>query len=451
MRRKKTSRAGLAPSRSSRPVDRSVSALDTGPSAADDDVGPRRHREVIMKPTFAVVVLLAAAAAAPAQGTEKKEGGRFLTAAVKRGEVEDVARVSAQLEARDVAEVAAAVDGVVEKVHVAEGDRVKKGQPLATLNDAPLRLKLDAAKAALRKAQAELLQQEARVAQAQAEVKRAAAEARDAAVAALEAARAGTEVAKAVVEGAQVEVKRAEMLLEQATVRSPIDGVVSRAYFAQGRMVHGGGEPLFRVLDTTTLQVRAPLSEAEGLRLRQAKGKTEGRLILPTGAAEGVAARLDRVAVELEPGREGTPTLPATFLVDNKDGRLLPGASASLTVSLGRRANALVLPLEAVRWQPTADQIAADGRVVGPGVGPGRGGGRQIGPDGRPIRMGGGPGAGADRTAGTVIWVEDKGLARSVRVVLGARSGSVVEVVDGLKEGDVVIVGTAPEPKPGDR
>ena len=121
------------------------------------------------------------------------------------------------------------------------------------------------------------------------------------------------------------------------TVRSPIDGHVTRKYQREGQYVEEGG-PLYDVADVTTVWVQAQLYE-------------EDIAFLPTGSHDPKAANR-RLAVTATarafPGRtfEGmltflyphidpeSRTLTVRFEVDNADHELRPGMTATVTLSL---------------------------------------------------------------------------------------------------------------------
>ncbi|MCH7229077.1 efflux RND transporter periplasmic adaptor subunit [Haloferula sp. A504] len=220
----------------------------------------------------------------------------------------------------------ALVDGVVEKVHVLEGDPVKQGQQLVTLIDDDARLALQAAQEALRTRKAELVEHRKSIEAGRRSV--AAAEARAEAAMALHSetadrlsrieglaegsisetervkvraahlkARAGEAEALAAVEqqkaevqrlearilvlesvvnAAEVEVEQAELALARTEIDSPVDGRVLRLLSAPGQkkmlaMDDMDSATVAILYDPAQLQVRVdvPLADAAGLQIGQ--------------------------------------------------------------------------------------------------------------------------------------------------------------------------------------
>lgn len=142
-------------------------------------------------------------------------------------------------------EIAAAEMGTLAKVSVQEGDRVKAGQLLASLNDEVLVASLKmaqeamAAEGKLKSATAELKLQQTRYEKmlglrerrhaSQAEVDRAATQ--------LEIAQAQFEAVQEELTVKKLEYQRILAQLEQRRIKSPIDGIVTRVTKDQGEFV----------------------------------------------------------------------------------------------------------------------------------------------------------------------------------------------------------------------
>jgi multidrug efflux pump subunit AcrA (membrane-fusion protein) len=138
------------------------------------------------------------------------------------------------IEARQSVDVRSSVEGIIDKLYVQRGDKVKKNQLIATLSSGPERAALDLARSRAAMV-GELRSAEARVDLAKKKWLRAeelekknfvSANARDEAQAeyrlALEQLRAATENRRL----AELDVKRAEEVLAQRSIRSPVNGVV---------------------------------------------------------------------------------------------------------------------------------------------------------------------------------------------------------------------------------
>src|SRR5207247_9649560 len=116
--------------------------------------------------------------------------------------------------------------------------------------------------------------------------------------------------------------------------------------------------------------------------------------------------------------------------VDNAAEKLLPFMTAVVRFPVGKKENVLLVPNEALRYRPSLAAVAAEHRefyrtllALESHVGPG--------PAKKPA-----PGD------SVLIWVEDGGFVKPVRVRLGGNEGKLTEVMSAeLKEGKTVVVG----------
>jgi RND family efflux transporter MFP subunit len=136
------------------------------------------------------------------------------------------------------ANLVARVQGFLQAIHYRDGDMVKQGTPLFTIEPETYKLKLDQAKASEAAAQATLRQTEAEY-ERQTEL----ATRQIASKAALDNATANRDSAQAKLQQAQVETKLAEMNYGYAQVVAPFDGIVTARQVSVGELVGAGGTP----------------------------------------------------------------------------------------------------------------------------------------------------------------------------------------------------------------
>jgi RND family efflux transporter MFP subunit len=218
-----------------------------------------------------------AKAAAPAVSVVKAEVSDFV----------ETVNVSGSLVPRDEILVSPEIEGLrVLELRVDEGDRVKKGDVLATLVQESLDAQLaqsDAslarAEAAISKARSQIVEATARVAEADAAFERAKPlkksgfladstyDQREAASktsrAQLVAARDSLKLAEA--EKGQVEAQRRELAWRRANteVTAPADGIVSRRTARVGGMASAVAEPMFRIIARGEVELDAEVIETE--------------------------------------------------------------------------------------------------------------------------------------------------------------------------------------------
>jgi HlyD family secretion protein len=215
--------------------------------------------------------------------------------AVARGTLVGIVRADGTARVRDVYEIAAPVAGIADRIALRLGDPVKAGQTVLAVvepSDAPIldarsraqaEATLTEARAALSAAEAELLAAREELAYAEGQHDRAVQlmdrglttlVVMEEAVRALHAAETGAEAAasrRAMAEGA---ADRAEAALDDPVsggaccraILSPIDGVVLRVDAVSRRPV-AAGTPLLAVGDPTDLEIAADLLSADAVRL----------------------------------------------------------------------------------------------------------------------------------------------------------------------------------------
>ncbi|MFT3732328.1 MAG: efflux RND transporter periplasmic adaptor subunit [Hyphomicrobium sp.] len=199
----------------------------------------------------------------------------------------ETATVSGSLVPREEILVSPEVEGLrVLELLADEGDKVKKGQVLARLVAEQLDAQLAQNDANLARATAAIAQAQSQIVQADAQSKEAAAQLERAVplkqsgylsgstydqresaarttAAQLIAARDGLEAAKA--EKEQVEAQRRELLWRRSNtdVTSPADGVISRRTARIGAMAAGNGEPMFRIIENGEIELDGEIVETE--------------------------------------------------------------------------------------------------------------------------------------------------------------------------------------------
>lgn len=248
-------------------------------------------------------------------------------------------------------DLVARVQGFVQAIGYKDGDLVKKGTSLFTIEPEPYRLKVDAAKASVNGAQASL-------AQAEADLKRQAqlVPQQSTALSLYDQARAQRDTARANLQSAQANEKQAEITYDYTNVTAPFDGVVSARQVSIGELVGAGTSPtvLSTIVQLDPIWVNFNVSESDVLRVRAAlkeQGRTTADIIgmtvdVGTQAESGFphSGKLDYVAPTVDPA---TGTLAARAVLSNADRGLLPGYFVRVRIPLRPRP-ALLVPDTAI-------------------------------------------------------------------------------------------------------
>jgi RND family efflux transporter MFP subunit len=377
-------------------------------------------------------LIFAAGLALPAVGTvachsKDKAGGAnaaeipaATVAEVKRGTIVHTLNLAGQFQPYQVVDVHAKVSGYIRRIYVDIGDKVHAGQTLAILEVPELNAQLKGTVSEFARSKDEITRAQHNVARAESEhgavhsdyqrllqaataqpgliaqqelddaqAKDLSTEAQiDSAKAALSAARQGADVADA-------DRERVQDLNDYTHVTAPLNGVIIWRYADTGALIQAGTSS-----DSQTLPV-VKLSQSDLLRLR---------LPVPEDAVEFIHVGAD-VNLQVDAIHRtlvgkvvrfarninlATRTMETEIDVENKDLSLTPGMYANTTLELERKKDVLVIPVQAV------------------------------------VRNG---------NQSTVLVIDNQNRVQTRNVGLGLQGTTLIEVTDGLKEGERVITG----------
>ena len=163
------------------------------------------------------------------------------------------------------ATLVARVQGFLQKIHYSDGDLVKQGQTLFTIEPEPYKLKLEQAQAAEAGAQATLKQTEAEY-ERQSDL----AARQIASKQTLDNALANRDSAKAKLKQAQVDTSQAAINLGYTEVKAPFDGIVTARLVSIGELVGAQGPTqLASIVQIDPIYVNFNISEQDVLHARE--------------------------------------------------------------------------------------------------------------------------------------------------------------------------------------
>ncbi|WP_243451179.1 efflux RND transporter periplasmic adaptor subunit [Sphingosinicella sp. CPCC 101087] len=251
-----------------------------------------------------------------------------------------------RFEASQAVEIRPRVSGQLVGVHFRDGDLVRRGQLLFTIDERPFR-------AALTEAQARLAEAQSALALANSEYARAARLVDDEAVSReeVESLAAAVRSRTAQVAAAQAVVRQRALDLEFTRVRAPISGRVSDRRIDSGNIVAANESLLTTVLSLDPIHFAFDGSEAlhlKAMRERQAGGEaaTEVEIRLQDEADYAWRGRVDFSDNAIDPG---SGTLRARAVVDNPGHFLTPGMFGEMRLASGSARPALLIPDAAVQ------------------------------------------------------------------------------------------------------
>jgi membrane fusion protein, macrolide-specific efflux system len=330
------------------------------------------------------------------------------TGTVTLADVMQTVQAAGVLQAKLKVDVGAQVSGQVQKLHVVLGQQVRKGDLLVSLDPELARSDVAQAQAALAQQAATLesRQIDLRAAQREAERQRRLLAAQ--ATAATEAERAETELAKlqADVRGQtatqarlQAELGRKQLSLGYTRISAPMDGTVVSLAVQEGQtLIAAQVTPLLLTLanlDTITVRTRVPEADIHAVKAGQPARFT-------TLSGDSVRYEGKVLVIQPVPERAGNAVFyNVLFEVDNRERRLYSDMTVQVDIETGQ-----------ARQVPTIPVVALGDR----------------GKDGRY----------------TVQQVDAANKATPQQVRLGLQDGARVQVLQGLKAGDKVLLAPPP-------
>ena len=197
--------------------------------------------------------------------------------------------------------------------------------------------------------------------------------------------------AQAKVNQAAQHVSALDAQLSYATVRAPITGVITDQALYAGSFV-SSGTTLVTIADISQVIVKAPFADTVAAQLKIGDSAT----VRPTDlSGEQMTGQVTLISRAVDPTNRA---VEVWVTLGNEAGRLRAGGAAQVTVSTNARADAIVVPVSAVTLEAT------------------------------------------NAEEGTVMVVDEKGIAHETRVKVGVRSGDKIEITSGLEGGETVVV-----------
>ncbi len=338
---------------------------------------------------------------------------------VTRSAVESTVTATGNVQATETVEVGTQVSGQIAELYVDFNDRVEEGQLLARIDPTILEQEVRSAQVNLARNQADLDQatraleraEELYASQVLSQTE-------------YEAAQYQHALAEADHEAAEIGLERAERNLQYSEIRAPIAGVVIARAVEVGQTVAASlSAPVLFVLahDLAQMEILASVDESDIGQIEEGQPVHFSVQAYPDRTFEGVVRQ-----VRLEAStQENVVTYSVVVAVENEDGSLLPGMTATLDIVLERAEDVLAVPNTALRFRATTEMQEAVVRSADT-------------PRDRPAtaQSGSDRGAAAEperaegSTASTLWYIGDDGRLRVARVRTGLSDGAQTVVLD---------------------
>jgi HlyD family secretion protein len=376
----------------------------------------------------------------------RKSAATFRTDAVTRGPVSEIVNATGDVSAIVTVNVGSQVSGIIDKLNVDFNSLVKKGDLLATLDPRLFQAQLEKANAQLESAKANVEKAQAayddsvRIAARIANLRKTGLVAQadvDTALATRDGNKAALSAAKAAVLQAKADRDMAATNLAFTKITSPIDGIVVSRNVDVGQTVAAAFQAptLFLIAnDLTKMQILANIDEADVGKVHEGLAAKFTVDAYPGETFTGVISQVRQAPNTIQ----NVVTYQGVISAPNPDRKLRQGMTASVTITTAHKDDALRVANAALRWKPEEPSAAA----AEPGPGAAR---AATSPQARnPSAAARGarePGAqqGPGRPGRVYKVVDGKPVPVMIRV--GLSDGQRTEVLEGLSEGDQVIVG----------
>jgi len=252
-------------------------------------------------------------------------------------------RAIGNVEAHSTVMVKSKVGGELVRVYFTEGQDVKKGDPLFTIDPRPY-------DAALKQAEANLQRDLAKAKSASEDARRYESLIQRQVVSPqqYEKVRADAEALEATVVADRAAVENEKIQLDYCSIRSPIDGRTGSLIVKQGNIIKADDVHLVVINQIVPIDVSFSIPEQflSEIKKYTALGKLQVEALVPMNEAKpekGVIAFIDN-AVD---SQTGTIRLKGTFA--NRERKLWPGQFVNVVLALTTEPNAIVVPSQAIQ------------------------------------------------------------------------------------------------------
>jgi HlyD family secretion protein len=378
-------------------------------------------------------------------GNGAKEEGPYQFAEITRGDLENLVSSTGTLKAVSTVEIGTQVSGTIDRIDVDFNDAVRKGQVLAVLDTALLRVAVLDAEAGVARAQAQHEQ-----AQAEYERNRALFEKGHLSEKEFLPIRINVKITGAAVQSAEASLERAQIHMNHAIIRSPIHGTVIQRNVEPGQTVAASFSTptLFIVAeDLSQMEIYAEVDESD---IGQIKEGQSVRFEVQAYLDETFRGTVRQI--RLQPATLQN-VVNYTVVVDavNEENLLLPGMTATVDFVVEARENVLLIPNAALRFEATQEMVMDFRKNLKPRAEPDRER-AQARPEGSRGRFGGGEGGGFSLPEGVIrLWFLDaEGNLSMAPVRKGATDGKLTEITairGRIEEGMQIISGVTQQKK----
>jgi membrane fusion protein (multidrug efflux system) len=282
----------------------------------------------------------------PARQQAAAPPAAVFVARVERQAISRGADFIGRVEAIDKVDIIARVTGFLQTRHFNEGDAVKAGQLLFTLEQPPF-----AAEVALRRAQVDSAR--ADLANATTQVARGRELVKTNAIpqATLDDRITAEAESKAKVAAAEAQLQQAQINYDYTEIRAPFDGRAGRSPLSPGNVVSPSSGTLVTIVRDDPIRISFPVTQRQLLQFRREGGAGASDRIkvsvrLPDGSMLDSTGRFDFIDVTTN---RATDSVLVQAMIPNPQKYLVDGQAVTVVVETGGPEQAIVIPQSALQ------------------------------------------------------------------------------------------------------
>lgn len=277
--------------------------------------------------------------------------GPYQFVEITRGDLENVISSTGTLNPVGTVEIGTQVSGTIDRIEVDFNDQVRKGQVLAVLDTALLKVAMLDVEAGLARAQAQYEQ-------ARAEYRRNLDLFEKGHLSEKEflPIRINVKTTQATVQSAQAALKRAQINMKHAIIRSPINGTVIQRNVEPGQTVAASfATPTLFIIaeDLSKMEIYAAVDESDIGQIQEGQSVRFTVEAYPDETFYGTVRQIRLQPTTIQNVVNYTVVVDAS----NRDGLLLPGMTATVDFVVEERKDVWLIPNAAFRFQPTQEMI----------------------------------------------------------------------------------------------
>src|SRR5918998_3556615 len=286
---------------------------------------------------------------------DAKETPAYRFAAVERGSLQSAVSATGALSAVRTVQVGTQVSGQVSGIYVDFNDRVRKGQLLARIDPTLQQQAVEEARAGLERAEAQLS-----LAQAEYARNKQLFDAKIVTASEFGTVQSNFSVQQANVKSARIALERAQKNLAYTNIYAPIDGVIVERNVDVGQTVAASlsAPQLFLIAnDLSQMQILASVSESD---IGSIKEGQPAKFTVQSYPDQTFRGTVEQVRLQSKT-QDNVVNYTAVVRVQNENGRLLPGMTATVKFLTASADSVLLVPNAALRYTPSAEELTAAG------------------------------------------------------------------------------------------